>query len=273
MSSKYYTTASIVLYNSNPSDIENIIKSFESNYSLVFLIDNSPNDKLKNLGTLENVKYIHNPTNPGFGSAHNLAIINAIEIGSLFHFIVNPDVFFDSSVVRTLIAEMEQDSSIGMIMPKILNLDGTIQNLPKLLPSPFSILFRKIKRPKGFYERFIDRYELRSVSEDKVYNSPILSGCFTLLNLKVITEIGMFDDKYFMYFEDWDLSRRVHKCYKTLYYPKVSVYHSYNSGANKSLKLFFVFLKSAAYYFQKWGWLFDNERSTINKNALDQFNK
>ena len=131
----------------------------------------------------------------------------------------------------------------------------------------------KIKIPIVFYDRFIDRYELRSVPEDKVYNSPVLSGCFTLLNLKAIKEIGMFDDKYFMYFEDWDLSRRMHKVYKTLYYPKVAVYHGYNSGANKNIKLFFIFIKSAVYYFKKWGWFFDKERKTVNKNALLQFNK
>jgi len=268
----YNYTASIVLYNSNPSDIENIIECFDSNI-LVFLIDNSPSDVLKNIITRNNVKYFHNPANPGFGSAHNLAIKKSIEIGSTFHFIVNPDIVLNKHVVSKLIKIMEQDSRIGMVMPKILNLDGATQFLPKLLPSPFSILFRKIKIPKVFYDRFIDRYELRSVPEDKVYNSPILSGCFTLLNLKAIKEIGMFDDKYFMYFEDWDLSRRMHKVYKTLYYPKVAVYHGYNSGANKNLKLSFIFIKSAVYYFKKWGWFFDKERKIVNKNALYQFNK
>ena len=68
-------TASIVLYNSNSSDIENIIECFDSNI-LVFLIDNSPSDVLKNIITRNNVKYFHNPANPGFGSAHNLALEN-----------------------------------------------------------------------------------------------------------------------------------------------------------------------------------------------------
>ena len=70
-------------------------------------------------------------------------------------------------------------------------------------------------------------------------------------NLKAIQEIGMYDDNYFMYFEDWDLSRRMHKKYKTIYYPLVSVYHGYESGANKSFKLFKIFIHSAITYFNK----------------------
>jgi hypothetical protein len=166
---------------------------------------------------------------------------------------------------------MALDPQIGMMMPQILNLDGSVQNLPKLFPSPFSILLRKLKRPKMYYQQFIDKYELRFVDEDKIYNAPILSGCFTLLNLKAIQKIGMYDDKFFMYFEDWDLSRRMHVKYKTIYFPKVSIYHGYESGANKSSKLFKIFIKSAITYFNKWGWFFDNERRVINKNALSQF--
>ena len=67
-----------------------------------------------------------------------------------------------------------------------------------------------------------------------------------------------------MYFEDWDLSRRIHKKYKTIYFPEASLYHHYNSGANKRFKLFLVFIKSAITYFNKWGWFFDSEKQ-INK--------
>ena len=84
--------------------------------------------------------------------------------------------------------------------------------------------------------------------------------------------VGIFDDKFFMYFEDWDLSRRMHLHYKTLYYPIVSVYHGYDSGANKNLKLFKIFIKSAIHYFNKWGWFFDSQRNKVNKAVLDQFN-
>lgn len=266
-------TISIVLYNSDILEISKVIQSvFITDLSVkIFLIDNSPNDKLKALEDDSRIKYIYNPSNPGFGAAHNIAIRKAMDMSSNYHFIVNPDIYFESDVISTMVSFMKSDPSVGMMMPQILNLDGSIQNLPKLLPSPYSIFMRKLKKPKSVYDSFINKYELRSVSNEIIYNAPVLSGCFTLLNLKAINEVGMYDDTFFMYFEDWDLSRRMHQQYKTIYYPLVSVYHGYDSGANKSTKLFKIFVKSAITYFNKWGWFFDSERKKINKEALSQF--
>jgi GT2 family glycosyltransferase len=267
-------TASIVLYKTNESELSRVIDSIlktKANLKL-YLIDNSLTDDLKTFSDYNSqITYIHNPSNPGFGAAHNIAIEKALELGVKYHFIVNPDIYFDDDVVSSMISFMEEDISIGMMMPQILNLDGTVQNLPKLLPSPFSIFWRKFKRPARAYEKFINQYELRQVAKEMIYDAPVLSGCFTLLNLEAIKKVGMYDDKFFMYFEDWDLSRRIHKHYKTIYFPLVSVYHGYDSGANKSSRLFKIFLNSAITYFNKWGWFSDNERQEINKKALSQF--
>jgi GT2 family glycosyltransferase len=267
-------TASIVLYQTNPIELNKTILSILNSAQSVelYLIDNSPSDDLKNFTkNFANIKYFHNPANPGFGAAHNIAIQKAIDSGSQYHFIVNPDIYFEGDIISPMVEYVLNDSSIGMMMPQILNLDGTIQNLPKLLPNPLSIIWRKIKKPASWYKKFIDMYELRNVAKDMIYDAPILSGCFTLLNLDAIKKIGFYDDAYFMYFEDWDLSRRMHKNYKTIYFPKVSVYHGYDSGANKSIRLFKVFINSAFTYFNKWGWFFDDKRTKINERTLSQF--
>lgn len=267
-------TASIVLYNNSESESKKTILSVFNTIKKIklYLIDNSQKDDLKVLAENDSrIVYIHNPSNPGFGSAHNFAIQKALGLGAKYHFVINPDIYFEDDIISTMLSYMENDSKIGMMMPQILNLDGSVQNLPKLLPSPLSILLRKIKKPAKRYQNFINRYELRDVPEKAIYNAPVLSGCFTLLNLDVIKVVGAYDDKYFMYFEDWDLSRRIHKHYKTIYFPLVSVYHGYESGANKSSKLFKIFINSAITYFNKWGWFFDSERKKINNQALSQF--
>lgn len=263
----------IVLYDSDVELVTKVIASFFSaDLDLkLYLVDNSPTNKLKLLVTDSKIEYIHNPSNPGFGTAHNIAIRKSIEQGGQYHFIINPDVYFEANVIPSMVEYMAQKSDVGMMMPQILNLDGTVQNLPKLLPSPYSVLMRKIKKPKLIYNDFINKYELRFVDQNMIYNTPILSGCFTLLNLDAIKKVGDYDDKFFMYFEDWDLSRRMHQYYKTIYFPIVSVYHGYDSGANKNLKLFKVFVNSAIAYFSKWGWLFDCQRKRINDEALKQF--
>lgn len=266
-------TASIVLYQ-NPAEL--ILKAIQSLLSAcpdikLYLIDNSPADDLRIVVDAKRIVYLHNPSNPGFGAAHNLAINLGIKEGSKFHFVVNPDIYFEGDIITPMIEYMEQNSQVGMMMPQILNSDGSIQYLPKLLPSLLTIVKRKIKFPKRLHERFLNNYELRFVPNDMIYEAPIISGCFTLLNLNAIQELGAYDDRFFMYFEDWDLSRRINKCYKTIYFPKVSVYHDYHSGANKSFKLFKIFLKSACHYFNKWGWLMDSSRKEINRAAWAQF--
>ena len=269
-------SASIVLFNNDLKSLDNLLKSLShkvNNIFIIYLIDNSPTNYLSQLSSFNymNVKYIHSGKNLGFGSGHNIALEKAIEINSKFHFIINPDIIISDNVITRMVNYIEQNENVGMMMPQILNLNGSIQHLPKLLPSPLSILLRKIKRPIKLYSKFISKYELHFVPNDVTYNAPILSGCFTLLNLKVIQEVGMYDDKFFMYFEDWDLSRRIHIKYRTIYFPKVSVYHGYESGANKSSRLFKVFVKSAIRYFNKWGWVFDFERKKINEDTLMQF--
>jgi len=179
--------------------------------------------------------------------------------------------FFKEDVISKMISYMRDNSDVGMMMPEILNLDGSIQNLPKLLPSPLSIILRKLQKPKFIYQKFINKYELRFVEKNTTYVAPILSGCFTLFRTEALNEIGLYDDRFFMYFEDWDISRRMHEKYKTVYFPEVSIYHGYESGANKSSRLFKVFLMSAKTYFNKWGWIFDKERVKVNKNTLNQF--
>jgi GT2 family glycosyltransferase len=267
-------SVSIVTFNTLPKDLDLIFKSLENVVTelKIYIIDNSPTKVLSSyFECMSNVIYIHNPSNPGFGAAHNIAIERAINQGSKYHFIINPDIYFIEDVITPMVEFMGTDAQIGMLMPQILNEDGSIQNLPKLLPSPFSVLLRKLKKPAFLYNPFINKYELRNIPDEKIYEAPILSGCFTLLNLKAIKEIGGYDDTYFMYFEDWDLSRRMHLKFKTIYFPKVSVYHGYESGANKSKKLFKIFVYSAICYFNKWGWFFDFERKEANKKTLNQF--
>ncbi|MEZ0450822.1 glycosyltransferase [Sphingobacterium thalpophilum] len=267
-------TASIVTFNTSIEDVDNILDSFgyiKCDYKL-FIIDNSPTRRLEPyFDSNPRFRYIFNPDNPGFGASHNLAFDEARKIRSEFHFVINPDAFFKEDVFMPMVEFLKENQNVGMMMPQILNLDGSIQSLPKLLPSPLDVFMRKVKWPKIYYKKFIDRYELRSVNPEMIYEAPILSGCFTLFRMSAVDEIGGYDDRFFMYFEDWDLSRRMNKKYKTIYNPKVKVFHGYESGANKSGKLFKIFIKSAILFFNKWGWFWDKERARINRKTLSQF--
>ncbi|SIS78276.1 hypothetical protein SAMN05421786_10251 [Chryseobacterium ureilyticum] len=269
-------SASIVLYRSNYSEIKKLVDHifFYTKNIELYLIDNSPTNEL---GKLKNeyfqfpLHYFHTPENKGFGAGHNLAITKALELNSKYHFVINPDIILNEDAINPMIEYMESHDDIGMMMPKVLNTDLSKQNLPKLLPSPIDILLRKLKKPDFIYNSFINKYELRFVEDDRIYEAPVLSGCFTLFRCDALKKKGMYDDAFFMYFEDWDISRRINQSYKTIVFQPASVIHEYESGANKSKHLFKIFVKSCIHYFNKYGWLFDSERREINKKTLKQF--
>ena len=100
----------------------------------------------------------------------------------------------------------------------------------------------------------------------------IFSSCAgaALYKKSIIEEIGYFDDNFFAYMEDVDLSRRCAEKYGAIYYPQAYVTHFHEQGSHKNKTLLKAHLKSAYQYFNKWGWFFDSGRQKINKDCLDQ---
>lgn len=262
-----YSNISIVLFNSDFEEIDNLVKLLRGNNCVneIYLIDNSP--LINNIFKTCEAKYIFTGKNIGYGSGHNLAIKESIDMGVKYHLVLNSDIQFEQIVLPTLLERIDKDSEIGMIMPKVLNIDGSAQILPKLLPSPFNLLIRVIKPLQFVFKAKSKEYTLED-HYNKELNVPILSGCFSLFRVDSLKEAGLYDEKFFMYFEDFDISRRIHSKYKTIYYPFVSITHAHERGAAKSFKFFKIFLKSAIIYFNKYGWFIDKERVKINRTVL-----
>lgn len=161
---------------------------------------------------------------------------------------------------------MDQNQDIGNIIPQIRYPDGDIQYLCKLLPSPTDLILRRFIPLKSWKEKRNQNYELRWTGYDKVMNVPSLSGCFMFLRCEILKDIGLFDENIFMYLEDTDLNRRIHSRYKTIFYPKVEIVHEYAKESYVNKKLLMFHIKSAIYYFNKWGWIFDRGRDEINQS-------
>lgn len=263
---------SIVLYKSNPTEMLGLVDLLSGSLVVneICLVDNSPIESTAYQNC--SAKYIFSGSNLGYGSGHNIAIRNSIDNAIKYHLVLNSDISFDINILDSLIDKLDSDNSIGLIMPKVLNIDGTSQILPKLLPSPFNLLIRVIPFLGKMFILVNKRYTLYDYKDCEL-NVPIISGCFSLFRVKAIEEIGLYDENFFMYFEDFDISRRMHKKYKSIYFPEVSIVHAHERGAAKSFKLFKVFIKSAITYFNKYGWFFDRERVRVNNNVLKQLKK
>ena len=89
------------------------------------------------------------------------------------------------------------------------------------------------------------------------------------LRLKAIKENNIyFDERYFMYLEDFDLIRNLHRVGKTIFFPEVSIIHNHAKESYKNRKLMKIHIQSAIKYFNKYGWLFDKERKEMNSQIL-----
>lgn len=268
--------ASIVLYNTNREQLIRAISSFLNTTLNVklYLIDNSSNDKLKDLAELDpRIEYIFNNKNLGYGSAHNIGIRKSIQEGVPYHVVLNPDIYFETGVIEALYDYMEKHPDVGNVMPKVIYPNGSIQYLCKLLPSPIDLFVRRFIPFKNIKEKLNYQFELRWTGYNKEMNIPFLSGCFMFLRIDALKDVGLFDERFFMYGEDTDLNRRIHKKYKTIFYPHVSIIHDHARDSYRNFKMLLIHMINMTKYFNKWGWFFDNERKKINKETLINLKK
>lgn len=264
-------TASIVTYHTDSDEVIQLISSLINNgIDNIYIIDNSSNDLLRNYTTsLTKVTYIHSK-NIGYGRAHNIAIKESIKLGSTYHIVINPDIQIPKNdTIHKIKGFMDQTPACGLTMPLILYPNNEIQYLCKLLPTPKDLFIRRFL-PFFFNEN--NQYELRNTEYNKIMEVPSLSGCFMFIRTKILKQIGGFDERFFMYAEDLDLCRRIGNVSKTIFYPHVFVYHSYEKGSYKNFKLLIYHIISIIKYFNKWGWIFDKERRNINQLCLKKAN-
>jgi GT2 family glycosyltransferase len=263
---------SIVLYRTAVADIRACMESL-ARYpgpTAVHVIDNSPTDALRSEFADGQVSYVHLPHNPGFGAGHNVGIAMGRVAGANDHLVLNADVQFASDVLSPLIAFMDEHPDVAHVMPLVRNPDGSIQRLCKLVPTPANLLFRRFL-PRRARDARNRHFELHESGYDRRMFIPYLSGCFMLLRHAALEEAGTFDERFFMYAEDIDLTRRLASRYETLFVPDVSVVHGHGAASRKSLRMFLVHAANVARYFNKWGWLRDPERDRLNARTLSQF--
>ncbi|PKH67659.1 glycosyl transferase family 2 [Flavobacterium sp. ALD4] len=262
---------SLVIYKNDRKQLLDAIGSFlntELKVRLV-LIDNSPTDELKDIVSDSRTEYIHNPSNPGYGVTHNIAI-RKYSYKTKYHLILNPDIYYSKGVIEDIISFMENDVDIGLIMPKVLYPNGQIQYLAKLIPSPFVFFARRFLPFANLKKQISEKFELRFSGYDTIMEVPYLSGCFMVFRTEALIKINGFDENIFMHMEDLDITRRCYDAgFKTVFYPNQIVYHdhlfkSFLTMAN--LKMYFT---SAFYYYNKWGWFFDKKRRMINKKTIN----
>ena len=268
---------SVVCYNSSSKHLQSLIDSLKisikylrQHYELptipVFIIDNSDNlNVLAELCSLENQRLeevevelhrIAGHGNIGYGRAHNLALQ---VIDSDYHLILNPDVTLEEDALFLALALMTQNEEIKALSPNATDRYGNKQHLCKSYPSVFTLLIRGLGL-SAFEKLFSERlsfYENQALPEDKpTEKEMLLGGCFMLVETQALKVVNGFDERYFLYFEDFDLSIRIGQLGKLVYAPEVRITHLGGNTSTKGLWHVQRFLISGIRFFNTHGWSF-----------------
>lgn len=231
---------SIIIVNWNVKDLlYKCLKSiFETSDDLNFeiiIVDNSSSD-----GSVEMIKekfpsaiLIENKKNLGFGAANNQGI--RISKGE-YILILNPDTVIFPNSPQKMIAFLDQNPDAGAVGPKILNPDGSIQfecarNFPTPLTDFFglSTLYRRF--PKS---RIFGRYLMSYWDHNDQRRVDLLSGACMMIRKKVFDEVGLFDEKFFMFAEEPDLFLRIKKQRWTVYFlPSAQIVHFWGKSTEQ----------------------------------------
>lgn len=261
-------TVSIVTYKTETEELKRCLDSLNSDLvKKIYVVDNSQQPYLADFCKEHNkVEYIPS-NNVGYGAAHNVAIRKAMECGAKFHLVLNSDVYFEPEALACIVTYLDANRDVAMVQPNIVYPDGRMQYTCRLLPTPANLIFRRFL-PKKMVEGMNYRYMLKMFDHKRELNVPYHQGSFMFFRTSTFEKVGLFDERFFMYPEDIDITRRMHKYYRTMFWPEVTVVHAHRAASYKSKKMLKIHMWNMCKYFTKWGWFFDGERSRWNKELL-----
>lgn len=231
----------------------------------VDVVDNGSESRIEDFCHLygRRVRYIKNK-NTGYGAGHNVSLRDSLADDTVrYHLVVNSDIYFSSGVIETLADIMELDSEVGQAMPRVIYPDGSPQCAYHPVPSPMDLIGHRFFR--SWCRRRMNRYEIDATEYSRPVNIPYHHGCFMLFRVGALRRVGIFDERFFMYPEDIDMTRRVHECYKTLVVPAVTVTHIHHADSRRNLRMLRIHAYNMMKYFLKWGFVFDSRRKEFNR--------
>lgn len=262
------TTASIVIYKTPKDDLDRVVEcALGDGVECLYIIDHSPAEHPAPLLPADSRIIYKRHENSGYGAGHNVAIRLAMERGARYHAVLNPDIYWDHPLIAPLREYMEGDPRVGMTTPKVYYPNGRLQYTCKLIPTPIDLIGRRFF-PAWFMRGRMRRFTLADTGYRREMNVPYMHGCFFLLRVDALRDVGLFDERFFMYPEDIDLTRRIHGRWKTMFVPQCRMYHVHAAESRKSKRMLRVHIVNMIRYFNKWGWFFDPLRRRYNRRLL-----
>jgi GT2 family glycosyltransferase len=195
--------------------------------------------------------------NVGFGRAVNLAFADCKDDDALL--VLNPDVALDADSIRIGLSHLRDHPACAMVTPSARDPDGTPLYLARRKPSIGVLLARGFGSDwlTARYAKQLAAYEYR-LADDPPFDGDIAdhvvaSGCFMLMRSRAFFATNGFDERFFLYFEDYDLSLRLHQSGTLSRVGACRIVHAGGNTANKGLRHTLLFAASAIKFFRKHG--------------------
>jgi len=200
------------------------INKFLDNPEIIIVDNGSEDDTVKLLSPEKNIKIIENHANLGFAKANNIGLKYATGEYILF---MNSDIELIDDSINDLFKYFQSKNNIGIIGPKFLNPDLT----------PQASVFPKQSALNAFKEFWLNQPNSYSKyipnTKDPIKVWAISGGCI-LTRKSFFESIGSWNEKYFFYFEDMDLCRKINKIGKdVVYFPKSQIIHRHGASGVK----------------------------------------
>lgn len=240
----------------------------------IIYVDNASTDPIS-MGFLEHaandkrIKLIKSTKNLGFAGGNNLGVKNST--GDII-FILNPDTAVYPDTLQKMVSYLEKHGDgngsgkhtptarVGILGPQLVYSDGTIQESCRRDMSFIDLAIKRtaLRHMPGFKSR-LKKYLMSDFDHNKTQKVELLTGAAMMIPRSVFEQVGGFDDRYFLFMEDFDLCKKIRKAgYDIIYYPeaKVEHYHKRLSGGNfftmLTKRVFWLHVQSATKYFWKW---------------------
>ncbi len=248
-------SASVVMYGGAEEVqrcVSSILRHTGRDSIAMYLINNaSPGDsfdELLRLGLPRGTIVLSRKENRGYGAGHN-AVLPMLR--SDYHVVSNPDIELQYDFLHKMADWMDNHPDAVITVPRLFNEDGSEQHIAKRRPA----LLPLVARQTGW--AFLKKYERHYLMLDEELSAPkdveFCSGSFFMIRSEVFKQIGGFDEKYFMYVEDADITQKALRYGRAVFLPQFGVVHAWHRDAHKKPKQFLWQLRSMMRYFGKWG--------------------
>lgn len=231
------------------------------NYEIIVVDNASTDGSRKMLAGFKikdsKLKIIFNKKNLGFGSGCNVGIK---ESKGKYILLLNPDIAVLDNSIEKLIKYLEENKKVGIVGPQLLNPDKTIQKSCYRYPNWYIPILRRTFLAKfPWAKKELEKYLMFGFNHQEKKEVDWILGAALMLRKEMLKKIGLFDKKFFLYFEDIDLCRRANQAnWKIVYYPESQMFH-YHQRESAKFGIFSIFsrytrihISSAIKYFLKW---------------------